>query len=71
MEQCPNCSESVEEDARMMRCPTCGTQGYDECCFPAGVGTECLECETADDGYSEAEDDDYDFDYDDADVDEE
>lgn len=58
MEQCPNCSASVEEDARMMRCPECGTQGYDECCFPAGVGTMCLDCETAEDGYSKDEPDD-------------
>lgn len=45
---CPNCGEDVSEDARLCRCPTCGTHGYNECCFPAGNNTECLDCETQD-----------------------
>ncbi len=44
-EKCPNCGEPSEDDMpRVYTCPTCGAEGF-ECCFPAGNGTECIDCE--------------------------
>lgn len=56
---CPNCGQTTEEDDILYRCPTCGTEGFGDCCFPAGSNTECLDCET-----SEEDSDDFDEDED-------
>lgn len=42
---CPNCGEINDDDEpELYTCPRCDTEGY-ECCFPAGRGTICLQCE--------------------------
>lgn len=43
---CPMCRAVVSPEAVLTCCPICREEGYDLCCFPAGVLTACLECET-------------------------
>jgi predicted RNA-binding Zn-ribbon protein involved in translation (DUF1610 family) len=45
MDLCPSCGMVVSEDAVLCRCPICGEDGYDECCFPTGQGVVCPDCE--------------------------
>ncbi len=46
---CPSCGTTVSSEAVITTCPDCGIEGFDECCFPAGVLTLCLGCETGED----------------------
>lgn len=45
-DMCPGCGSKVPPGSILTCCPECGMEGYDECCFPAGVLTLCLGCET-------------------------
>ena len=48
--KCPNCGEECEV---VRECPECAAEGCDDCLFPAGAGTICIECEENGEGDTE------------------
>lgn len=46
---CHYCGDAISSYSIMFECPTCGREGTEECCMPAGHGCMCPECEENED----------------------